>query len=58
MEPEGSLRTSRASPGLAKVHLHLDQAKAWDGNGDYGLVLIGAALWAATPSASPPDATG
>ena len=53
MEPEGSLRTSRASPGLAKVHLHLDQAKAWDGNGDYGLVLIGAALWAATPSASP-----
>lgn len=42
---------------LARVHLQLDHAKSHDGQQDYGLVLIGAALWAATPEASPIEST-
>jgi len=38
---------------LAKVHFQRGRTKARDGNGDYGLVLIGAALWAATPNPLP-----
>jgi hypothetical protein len=37
---------------LAKVHFQLGRTEARDGNDDYGLILIGAALWAATPDAS------
>jgi hypothetical protein len=38
---------------LAKVHFQLGNTAAWGGRDDYGLVLIGAALWAATPASSP-----
>lgn len=38
---------------LAKVHFHLGSIKSRDNKADFDVVLIGAALWAATPPAQP-----
>jgi len=45
---------------LAKVHFHLGRSKSRDNKGDFDVVLIGAALWAATPPTKPlrPARTG